>query len=109
MRPLAGRLVPCGVHKALVLRAGDRTHAQLEPIDEDAMRRSLVLVAELGAHGEPASRDRRKSWGKYRRARIGHRAIITRDLVSEHPRHSTCASNAPVSMRPLRLTCTKIR
>ena len=49
MRPVAGRLVPCGVHKALVLRARDRTHAQLELIDEDRMRRPLVLVAELSA------------------------------------------------------------
>ena len=61
MRPVARRLVPGGVHKALVLRARDRTHAQLESIDEDTMRRPLVLVAELRAHGEPAPRDWRKA------------------------------------------------
>jgi hypothetical protein len=34
--------------------------AQFESIDEDRMRRPLVLVADLGAYGEPAPRDRCK-------------------------------------------------
>jgi hypothetical protein len=39
---------------ATVVVARDRTHAQPEPIDKDRMRWPLVLMAELGAHGEPA-------------------------------------------------------
>ena len=48
------------------LRARDRTDAQLESIDEDAMWRSLVLVPALGAHGEPAARDLHESWSDLR-------------------------------------------
>ena len=81
MRPV-GWLVPRGVHKALVLCARDRTNPQLEPIDEDAIRRPLVLVAELSAHGEPAPRNRRKTGGERRRSRIGHHAIIVGKIVA---------------------------
>ena len=64
--------------KQLVLRASDRAHAQLESIDEDRMWRALVFEAELGAHGEPASRDGSKSRREHQRVGIGHRAIIMR-------------------------------
>ncbi len=36
---------------------------ELEPINEDAMRWSLILLAMVGAHGEPPSRDRRERRG----------------------------------------------
>jgi hypothetical protein len=61
IRPIAGRLVPGGVHEALVLRTGDRKDAELEAVDEDAMWRPFVFKAALGAHGEPTSRDRRET------------------------------------------------
>src|SRR5229473_4308831 len=79
MRPVARQLVPCGIHKALVLRACDRAYAQLEPIDEDRMWRPLVFMTESGAHGERPPGDRRKTWVQHRRARVGHRAMIMRD------------------------------
>src|SRR5439155_15515928 len=98
MRPVAGWLVLCGVHKALVLRARDRTDAQLELIDEDAMRRPLVLVAKLGAHGEPASRDLREGWGDRRTP--GHRAIITRHLRSGFRMSGSASDSHSRSCRP---------
>src|SRR6476661_9061596 len=103
MRPVAGQLVAGGIHKAFVLRAGDRTHTQLESVNEDRMRRALVFVAELSAHGEPAASDRRKSWREDRRARINHRAIIRRDrrrriiasTIDHHSRETTMRTIAP--------------
>src|SRR4029077_14865424 len=47
------------------------------------------LVAEFGAHGEPAASDGRKSRGKHRRDRIGHCAIIMRERRNQD---SECGS-----------------
>ena len=60
MTPVAWQLVACGVSERLVLRARDREDGELEWIDEDAMRWSLIVQAALGAHGEPPARDRRE-------------------------------------------------
>src|SRR5436305_1364845 len=89
MRPVAGRLMPGVIHKALVLRAGDRTDAQLEWIDEDAMRRPFVPLAELCTHGEPAARDRCER----SKARVVHRTIIMPDSDGDYRgpgRHGDC-------------------
>ena len=57
LRPVAGRLVPRRLHEALVLGASHRKDAELEAIDDHAMRRSLVLLAALRSHDELTSRD----------------------------------------------------
>src|SRR5438445_10777874 len=75
MRPIAGRLVPRRLHEALVLRASQRKDAELESVDDHAMRRSLVLLAALRSHDEPTSRNWREPRGE-RGNRIGHHAII---------------------------------